>query len=160
MGAEKQDWQNLPFEEMKLIPYSATFSGRKYNKIAAGLIPQVMEDKWFIYMDGPYLCLHRSWTGLGVYRIKLEGENGDYFVTEAACASSVLQHSNPEYQAELLDFLISNLLLGKNKPFPKPEGVGAAAGIYQHHIAGTGYPETVVPPVIPEPKPWWKFWLR
>jgi hypothetical protein len=30
-----------------------------------------MEDKWFVFEDGGWLYFHRSWTGYGVYWVRL-----------------------------------------------------------------------------------------
>jgi hypothetical protein len=43
----------------------------------------------------------------------------------------------------MLDLLISNLLLGEDKPFPMPlDAPDLPAGAFQHVISGAGYPET------------------
>ena len=33
------------------------------DQIRAGHIPEMMEDKWFIYWQDDRLFFHRSWTG-------------------------------------------------------------------------------------------------
>ena len=40
-----------------------------------GNIPQAMEDKWFWYMEGNTLFVHRSWTGACIYRIDFSSDN-------------------------------------------------------------------------------------
>lgn len=90
-------------------------------------------------------------------------------VTEACWADEFARDDAAalRYESQLLEFLIANLLLGQNKPFPRPEGVAEGApGVYQHHIAGTGYAEVVVAtaeeagqrPAVVAKKPWWRFW--
>jgi len=116
-----------------------------------------MEDKWFIFYQEPHLFLHRSWTGRPVYRLSLHTEATGTCVTETLWARdlAVQDGANPAYQAQLLDFLVSNLLLGKSKPFPKPDGAKESLqGLLQHHVSGTGYQEVLVS----KEKPWWKFW--
>jgi hypothetical protein len=47
-----------------------------------------------------------------------------------------------DYQAQLLDFLVSNFLLGQSKPFPRPLNVNEPMrGVFQHLVAGTLFPE-------------------
>jgi hypothetical protein len=122
-----------------------------------GLIPKEMEDKWVIYYDRPYLFFHRSWTGQPVYRIELGIASGNVEVIEALWSKDLADAGNADmkYQAQVLDFLVSNLLLGEHKPFPRPAGLKELLpGLYQHHVAGTGYAEVSTPPS----KSWWKWW--
>jgi len=156
MAAKPGDWKCLPFDEMRGLPYHASFSPDQYEKISRGVVPQAMEDKWFIYLDDEVLCFHRSWTGQPVYRIKFQEVDGRHTVTEALCSRAILETSDAHYQSELLDFLIRNLMLGESRPFPKPEGTSEPLpGVYQHAVSGTGYKERIVPR-----KRWWQFWSK
>ncbi len=126
------------------ISYHATFNSEQFARLQSGLIPQEMEDKWFIYYDEPHLFLHRSWTGQAAYRLALKSlpEGGEVaealWSKEIADAAAATQ--GPEFQTQLLDFLLSNLLLGESKPFPMPLTLQEPApGVFQHHISGTGY---------------------
>jgi hypothetical protein len=155
MIASRESWKIKPFAQGSAIPYAVEFSSEEYQKLRAGLVPQQMEDKWFVYFEEPYLFFHRSWTGFPVYRLTLAGKNGCAIVTEALCSSSREDLRDPEYQAQLLDFLVSNLLLGKAREFPVPPGLREPApGVFQHHVAGTGYRQKHDRPR----KPWWAFW--
>lgn len=171
-AAKAGDWRAEPFAEVSQIPYCASFSPEQAQTLELGLLPEVMEDKWFIYFDPPHLYFHRSWTGQPVYRVRL-GQTGDgVAVEEAVISDAVLVHSDAEYEARLLDFLISALLLGEDRSFPVPAGTREPMpGIYQHHMVGKGYPEATVPagaasgsapPANPicrrKQEPWWKFW--
>ena len=115
-----------------------------------------MEDKWFIFMEDDCLHFHRSWTGGGIYKVFLLKNGETYKVNKAVVNSglSSLESDGIEYQADLLNFLINNLLLGKNEPLPMPPVLPKEKikGVYQHHVSGTGYPE------LKPKKPWWKFW--
>jgi hypothetical protein len=93
-----------PFSSGLPIPYRENFSAAEFAKLKDGLIPRVMEDKWFIYFDEPYLFLHRSWTGKPVYRVRLSTECDAATVTEALCVPEGLESYEPDYQANLLDF--------------------------------------------------------
>jgi hypothetical protein len=72
MSATPASWEHKPFKEVVPIPYQATFDAAQFARLRMGLVPQEMENKWFIYFDEPYLCVHRSWTGQPVYRLMLE----------------------------------------------------------------------------------------
>lgn len=154
MAANVESWKTEPFGKVEPIPYESHFTEAEFDKLQQGLIPKQMEDKWFIYFDDPLLAFHRSWTGQPVYRVKLERAGEEAFVVEAVCAEDVLAKSERAYQAKMLDFIVSNLLLGQRKPFPVAAGVAQEIpGLYQHAVVGRGYPETVAPR-----KHWWEFW--
>jgi hypothetical protein len=158
--AAKNSWKREAFTDGRPIPYQGTFSQPEFEKICEGLIPKVMEDKWFIYFEEPYLFLYRSWTGQRVYRVTLIASNNGASVAEALCVSEVLEKSGRAYEAELLDFLISNLLLGMTKPFPIPVGAkNPGTGLLQHVIAGTGFPQSH-PEAATVRRNRWKFWRK
>jgi hypothetical protein len=63
--ATRQSWPNLhplPTEHAQLMVERA-FTQHEYAQIARGLIPEEMEDKWFIYLEDMTLYVHRNWTG-------------------------------------------------------------------------------------------------
>lgn len=148
MIATADSWKREPFTAGTRIPFDARFTTAEFARLEAGLIPEVMEDKWFVYFQAPHLFLHRSWTGEPVYRVELEREADGASVVEALWADDGLAVDEAErvYQARLLEFLIANLLLGQRKPFPLRENAEESmAGILQHHVAGTAFPEVVGP---------------
>lgn len=157
MKAEATSWKREPFKAGVPVPCSLSLTPEEFEQVQVGLVPLEMEDKWFIYFEAPFLYLHRSWTGQPVYRLKFVVQEAGATVEEALWSDELANSTKEErsYQALLIDFLISNLLLGRRKPFPKPVGVREpAAGIYQHHVSGTGYREVAVG----KKKPWWKLW--
>ena len=154
MTARADSWKREAFTAGAAIPYRQRFSRPEYDKLREGLVPRSMEDKWFVYFSEPLLFFHRSWTGKPVYRVKLEAATEGASTVEALCAPDVLEHGGAAYHAQLLDFLISNLVLGKAEEFPIPPGVAEPAeGVLQHHVTGTGYPER-----SGKGRPWWKLW--
>lgn len=143
MSATADRWTRVPFSAGLAIPYEDRFTEAEYKRLREGLVPREMEDKWFIYFDEPYLFFHRSWTGKSVYRLKLSADADGANVTEALCGSDVLDLTGADYQATLVDFLVSNLLLGKAKPFPLQAGTAEPVkGTLQHSYSGTGYPQS------------------
>jgi hypothetical protein len=174
MKASAASWKlRKPFAEGVPLPYQAVFNAEEYARVQEGFIPEVMEDKWFIFYEEPHLFFYRSWTGEPVYRIKLTTVSNGAEISEALWSKhlSSAPGADPAYQARLLEFLLSNLLLGQSKPFPQPAHLkDHPPGLYQHAVAGTAYPsvpaQTRPPqppaakkPQLPNPKkPWWRFW--
>jgi len=132
--ATRNDWNIEPFVPGRPIPYAATFTSDEFDKLKEGCIPEEMEEKWFVYLEMPYLFIHRSWTGKAVYRVELDASHGSAVVREALLAAEFA--SNPAHDTfavEDLDHVISYVLLGKPRPIPRH-------------------------PDIPQGKRWWQFW--
>ena len=141
--ADRNSWEIKPLPPQRAkLGVKRSFTEDEYNNLAKGLVPEVMEDKWFIFMENETLYFHRSWTGVCVYQVHLDDQRR---VVEAWANRDPQQYgiSDDEYDGKLLCFLIDNLLLGRHTPFPLPEDLpdNLPEGLYQHSVAGTGYPE-------------------
>jgi hypothetical protein len=158
MIACRSSWKSSEFTRGKPIPYKAVWSEEQFSRITRGLIPKAMEDKWFVFFEAPHLFFHRSWTGDPIYKVIVSRTSSGYEVSAAHSAISLIQDPAQDslYQSELLDFLVSNLLLGESKSFPVPPNAkaGFPPGVFQHAISGTGYSEVT----HKRKKPWWRFW--
>jgi hypothetical protein len=52
-GATAKSWDHKPMsQEREEIPYQDEFTELEMEQIRLGYIPEVMEEKWFIYMEG------------------------------------------------------------------------------------------------------------
>ncbi len=143
-------WKTEPLPtQVEHLPCERTYTAEEVAVLSRGLIPQQMEDKWFVYFQHNALFFHRSWTGFFVYRVTLEKQGEDYRVQEAIVSRDPKQYKNADssYDAALLGFLIDALLLGGNVPFPIPSEVKneAHSGVYQHHLIGKAYPQVLHP---------------
>ncbi len=143
VAAAATSWKREPFTEGIALAYRAEFGAVQFERLRQGLVPQQMEDKWFVYYDEPFLYWHRSWSGKPVYRVELAFADGTARVVGAQISKALgASEAELKHQALMLDFLISNLLLGQSKPFPRPPGLQEPKpGVFQHHVAGTTYPE-------------------
>lgn len=79
--ASRGDWQItsmpprhvvLAYDAMPTIRYSA----EEFDRIRWGVVPQALEEKWFIHADGDRLFFHRSWTGYCIYVADFERRGG------------------------------------------------------------------------------------
>jgi hypothetical protein len=162
MSSSSSIRQRPPFVDGKPIPYRAAWSTEQFARISAGHISHAMEDKWNVYYEAPHLLFHRSWTDRPVYRVTIASGPQGNEVSEALVAIDFTTKPgyDPLYEAKLLDFLISILLLRESKPFPLPPNYKQQGppGLLQHTVAGTAYKEVPHQP-LPQPrKPWWQFW--
>lgn len=98
------------------------------KKLQQGVIPQQMEDKWFIYYSERRLYFHRSWTGNCIYILRFEEqEKGAVAVDFSANRDpSQITEDNDDVSKETLSYLIDMLLLRRPAQFPGSGGPLAA----------------------------------
>lgn len=80
--ATRATWKNEPIDNPKRIEISLRFTDEQFLKLKRGLIPQQMEDKWFIFFENGWLYFHRSWTGFGHYKAGIVKEEEGYSINE------------------------------------------------------------------------------
>jgi len=130
-----------------VLTWERIFTAHEWGRIGRGVIPRRMEHKWFVFVEGDTAHFHRSWTGFCIYQMQVRPVSQGFAVQGLLVNRDPEQNrcTHDEYDLALLDFLTSNLLLGQWKPFPLPPGLAPAEtpgmGLFQHHVAGTGYPE-------------------
>jgi hypothetical protein len=174
--ASRTSWKTLPPpQQREALGFAAAFNDAETELLVLGLVPKGMEDKWFIYFEGPasrqlasqgphyrppeaqgsaspqgWLLFHRSWTGACIYGVHLERSPGGARAVDSWVSRDPAQYigTDVEYDRKLLRFLIDALLLRLPAVFPMPAGVESApAGVYQHTVVGRAYPES--PPDAP-----------
>jgi hypothetical protein len=101
------EWETKPFSQPVSSPWRATIPGPSLANLINGYCPSVMEEKWFVYSDGPDqngLCavhMHRSWGGEKMFEVRLRmggmGQEGE--VTEIVWESDpdLLRWSSEEF---------------------------------------------------------------
>ena len=82
--AERSDWNNEVLSSQRItIDLTRTFTENEMNYITMGVIPEQMEDKWFIYWQDDTLYFHRSWTGVCIYMVRFKKVDEQYTIFEA-----------------------------------------------------------------------------
>ncbi|MGL4608612.1 MAG: hypothetical protein ACRCYY_02840 [Trueperaceae bacterium] len=126
MVAKRELWKNLPMPDKKeTLNFSNEYSLQEFGIICQGLIPEQMEDKWFIFYEEPCLYFHRSWTGYCIYQLEFKENDGMFGVIKAWVNRDPEQYKETDlvYDQELLYFLVERMLLQKNIQFPLPKSM-------------------------------------
>ena len=97
-----------PFQS---VPCRETFAAAECAQLRDGLLPESMEDKWAVFFDRPFLDIHRSWTGLLSYRVRLDVDGEGCRVAEVLVSNHVQMVHGPAYEAALASFLLRGMLL-------------------------------------------------
>ena len=86
------------------------------DHLREGYIPEIMDEKWFIFMEGDRLFAHRSWTGLGVYEATFAPVDGGCVIESAVVTGtrSEYKRSSDQDESQILEVLIAGHLLGQS----------------------------------------------
>jgi hypothetical protein len=101
-----------------MVALNQRFSRDEMERIRFGFAPPDMDYKWFMYYDAGTLHIHRSWTGVCVYRVEFAEEAGGMATaTEAAVyppsgASMAKPKSGKTARAEILWLIRTHLIEG------------------------------------------------
>jgi len=119
--AKATDWETEPLPSLrKTISVERVFSQEQMNRICRGVVPEQMEDKWFIYWKDDALFFHRSWTGFCIYIVRFIAEGGTWKLIQADVNRDPEQYTEPsdERDAEMILYLVDVLLLHRDVAFP------------------------------------------
>lgn len=83
-GARPGDWKAEPLpDSVAALAYTRRFSADEFERLRRGLVPEAMEERWFVVWHDDALWLHRSWTGFCIYRLRFAADGDGYAITEA-----------------------------------------------------------------------------
>jgi hypothetical protein len=137
--AEQSDWQTKELPSKRTtITLNRSFPLPEIERMRAGLLPQEMEDKWFIYWQDDRLFFHRSWTGFCVYVVRFTNQGDCYRMVEADVNRDPEQYSetNDEHDAAMISYLIDVLLLHQEANFPSAESSPETGALMQWSQVG------------------------
>lgn len=104
--ATKDKWETIPMTNPKKLDVSISLNIEQLTKLKLGLVPNEMEDKWFVYFENKTMHFHRSWTGYEIFKAKLNYNDSGCQINEFCV------EQNPEKYKELDD--ARNISLFKN----------------------------------------------
>jgi uncharacterized protein (DUF1810 family) len=111
--ATRKNWEIVPIKNPQSLSINLLFSKADFFEMKKGVIPRDMEERWFIYYENEWLYFHRSWTGYGFYKSKLnktkEGYSIDEFWAERHNIESTPERD--EYDRDAFSSIIEQILL-------------------------------------------------
>jgi hypothetical protein len=142
--AKSNDWKTEPMPlRHTVIGLNRDFSDREMSAIQLGVIPEQMEDRWFVFFENDSLHFHRSWTGYCIYQLHfLKTENG------WRAMDFVANRDKDQYGAtdddsdlKLLSSLIDQILLRRPTTYPiecaskvKEEKMASQMAVYRAEL--------------------------
>lgn len=99
-------------------------SAEEMERMRWGVVPQEMEEKWFIYAEGNLFHFHRSWTGFCIYVADFQPVASGHQLASLTINRDPEQYGEQDdrYDALLFRFLVDLLLLGREAEFPERLG--------------------------------------
>lgn len=81
--------------------------------VRKGLLPTVMEEKWFAWFEEPILHLHRSWTGACIYQIRFAPDGDGWRAVSAMVNRDQEQYTetNDDADRRIIAELIAELMV-------------------------------------------------
>jgi hypothetical protein len=104
--ARREDWKTEPLPDQHVtLLVEKTYTAQEMSLIRLGVIPEEMEDKWFIFYEDDTLHCHRSWTGNCIYQAQFV-EHDDVFVcTQVRANRDQDQYRAPDDEDDVKSFL-------------------------------------------------------
>lgn len=138
-NAQRSDWKTQPMPDAcARVAVGWPFHTHDVERMRAGLVPQQMEDKWFIFWEDGSLYFHRSWTGFCLYILRFQQTGDAWSAVECTINREPEQYSatDDDYDLRMLSFLIDCLLLGRPAAFPSKQSDPGMAALEEWHIIG------------------------
>ena len=138
-AATPSDWNTHPLPETRVeIRLSQRYSLPELEQIRQGVIPEEMEDKWFVYWLDDKLFFHRSWTGFCVYVVAFSCDAEGVTIISADVNRDPEQYTctDDAHDSKLILYLIDTLLLRRPTAFPASSSTPAEAALEQWSSVG------------------------
>eukprot|EP00123_Amoebidium_parasiticum_P021604 comp7036_c0_seq1/m.2776 comp7036_c0_seq1/g.2776 ORF comp7036_c0_seq1/g.2776 comp7036_c0_seq1/m.2776 type:complete len:190 (-) comp7036_c0_seq1:272-841(-) len=103
--ATRNDWKvtSLPIEHVAIpLPSNfLSFSSNEWEMVQKGLVPQDMDERWFIYCEGRTVYFHRSWSGFCVYELDVREQGGRWVAVQAMANRDKGQYTGTDEDGDL-----------------------------------------------------------
>lgn len=119
--ATRDDWKTSPMPAARTtVRLDRAFGDDEMSRIREGLVPDQMEDKWFVFWEKDLLHFHRSWSGVCIYVVRFHVDEHGYRMIEAEVNRDPEQYAqtSDEFDARLIHYLIDVLLLRHEATYP------------------------------------------
>lgn len=111
--------ENKFTDELIEIDFDKSYSKSESEILRKGVIAMSMDEKWNIIFEQNELNFYRSWTGIGIFKIKFE-ENEDKLISKNAYATIKFQEEQgSEFCSALLNWVIEVVLFGRKAELPR-----------------------------------------
>jgi len=122
--ANRTDWEIKPLPSRRTtVALNRGFDPHEMEHVRRGLVPEQMEDKWFIFWEDDTLFFHRSWTGFCIYVVHFVCDEDACRMLSAEVNRDPTQYRgvSDDQDARLILYLLDLLLLHQRVALPNGE---------------------------------------
>jgi uncharacterized protein (TIGR02452 family) len=137
--AVRTDWQTQPLpDHHATLPLDRRFTDEEIAAIGLGVVPEQMEDKWFVFWEDDVLYFHRSWTGICIYAARFARDEQGWRLVEVKAnrERDRLPDDVDNRDVDTLHYLVDALLLRQDAPFPIEGATEAQTAIANWQLVG------------------------
>jgi len=98
------------------IPFDRRFTEAEFERVRHEIMPQTMEERWFVVFEDPWLHIGRSWTGYTIFDVRIVKDGDRYKIAEVWANREANQYgeTNLRKEAETLRMVIDHVILGNS----------------------------------------------
>jgi hypothetical protein len=120
------------------IRLDRNLSSDEMQRVRQGLVPVLMEDKWFIFWEDDTLFFHRSWTGFCIYVVHFTTDDNSCRMVDADVNRDPAQYRgvSDDQDAKLISYLVDALILRQEAMFPSDEPSPGKRALMEWSLVG------------------------
>ena len=95
------------------IPFDRSFTAVEFERVRQEIMPQTMEERWFVVFEDPWLHIGRSWTGFTIFDMRIVQDGDRYRIAEVWANRDPDQYGETDLrrEAETLRMVIDHIIL-------------------------------------------------
>ena len=95
------------------IPFDRTFTAVEFEQARHEIMPETMEERWFVVFEDPWLHIGRSWTGYTIFDVRIVKDGDGYRIAEVWANRDPDQYGETDLrrEAETLRMVIDHIIL-------------------------------------------------
>lgn len=120
-AAQSTDWtiSAMPATRYRLA-VERVYPDNDFARLTFGVVPNSMDEKWFVYYERPWLHVHRSSSGACIYQLRFEPTETGNRIAEAIVNADPSQYRvvDPEGEAGRLFYLLDSVVRRNGRYVP------------------------------------------
>jgi ADP-ribosylglycohydrolase len=117
--ATRATWKRQsPPDRTATLPVDISCTAEEFERLRYGFVPQVMEEKWFVYADHRTLHFHRSWTGFWIASLAFARDGDRYVAREARVNREASQYTGDDRHDPTLLRDLVRMVIAENEGWP------------------------------------------
>jgi len=98
------------------IPFERTFTEVEFERARQEIMPETMDEHWFVVFEDPWLHIGRSWTGFTIFDVRIIKDGDRHRIAEVWANRDANQYGETDLrrEAETLRMVINHIILGNS----------------------------------------------